>query len=117
VIQEDQFTLIKIRCRSLRRWTHGENNSFSSYTHVSSITDPTNPASLLDYAEVNFYLADAAERSISGTPVSAAGFTIKVTASFEQWGATGVAATYLILQSSLCYSTRNMESKIGNQLC
>jgi hypothetical protein len=34
---------------------YGENNSFSSYTHVSSVTDPTNPASLLDYAEVNFY--------------------------------------------------------------
>jgi hypothetical protein len=38
------------------------------------VIDPTNPASLLDYAEVNFYLADAAERSISGTPAAAAGF-------------------------------------------
>jgi hypothetical protein len=33
---------------------YGENNSF--ITHVSDIViDPTNPASLLDYAEVNFY--------------------------------------------------------------
>jgi hypothetical protein len=33
---------------------YGENNSLS-YTHVSDIViDPTNPASLLDYAEVNF---------------------------------------------------------------
>jgi hypothetical protein len=39
-----------------------------------------------------------------------------ITASFEQWGASGVAS-YLLPQSSLCYSTRNMESKIGNQLC
>jgi hypothetical protein len=28
------------------------------------VIDPTNPASLLDYAEVNFYLADAAERQV-----------------------------------------------------
>jgi hypothetical protein len=42
------------------------------------VIDPTNPASLLDYAEVNFYLADAAERSISGTPAAAAGFYNKV---------------------------------------
>jgi hypothetical protein len=48
------------------------------------VIDPTNP-SLLDY-EVNFYLADAAERSISGTPAAAAGFYNKgITASFNYW--------------------------------
>lgn len=97
---------------------YGENNSFTSYTHVSSIViDPTNPASLLDYAEVNFYLADAAERSISGTPVSAAGFYNKgITASFEQWGATGVAA--YLLNPKVAYATApgTWKVKIGNQL-
>jgi hypothetical protein len=38
---------------------------------VSDIVIDQQPASLLDYAEVNFYLADAAERSISGTPAAA----------------------------------------------
>jgi hypothetical protein len=48
------------------------------------LIDPTNPASLLDYAEVNFYLADAAERSISGTP-AAAGFYNKGITAFNYW--------------------------------
>ena len=64
---------------------YGDNNAFSSYTHVSArVIDPTNPASLIDYSEVCFYLADAAERSISGTPATAADFYNKgITASFE----------------------------------
>jgi hypothetical protein len=49
------------------------------------VIDPTNPAASL-LAEVNFYLADAAERSISGTPAAAAGFYNKgITASFNYW--------------------------------
>lgn len=98
--------------------TYGAVSSFSTNTNVSSIvTDPTNPASLLDYAEVNFYLADAAERSISGTPVSAADFYNKgITASFEQWGATGVAA--YLLNPNVAYATApgTWKVKIGNQL-
>jgi hypothetical protein len=58
-----------------------------------------NPASLLDYAEVNFYLADAAERSISGTPAAAAGFYNKgITASFN-WD-------FLMLKLLLTYLIR-----------
>jgi hypothetical protein len=70
----------------------------TSYTHVSDIViDPTNPASLLDYAEVNFYLADAAERSISGTP-AAAGFYNKGHSFIQLLGLSNAeaTATYLI---------------------
>jgi hypothetical protein len=45
---------------------------------VSDIVIDPQPASLLDYAEVNFYLADAAERSISGTLLLQLDSTIKV---------------------------------------
>lgn len=97
---------------------YGDNNSFSSYTHVSArITDPTNPASLLDYSEVCFYLADAAERSISGTPATAAGFYNKgVTASFDYWGAPNVTA--YLLNPAVNYATASgtWKVKIGNQL-
>jgi hypothetical protein len=84
---------------------YGENNSFSSYTHVSDIViDPTNPASLLDYAEVNFYLADAAERSISGTPAAAAGFYNKgITASFNYWDF--LMLTACLLNPNVAYAT------------
>jgi hypothetical protein len=97
---------------------YGDNNSFSAYTHVSArITDPTNPASLIDYAEVCFYLADAAERSISGTPANAASFYNQgITASFAYWGTPNVA-TYL-LNPAVNYTTATgtWKVKIGTQL-
>ena len=97
---------------------YGDNNSFTSYTHVSDrIEDPTNPAALMDYSEVCFYLADAAERSISGTPAAAAGFYNKgITASFEYWGTPNVAA--YLLNPAVNYATASgtYKVKIGNQL-
>jgi hypothetical protein len=97
---------------------YGDNNSFPAYTHVSArIIDPTNPASLIDYSEVCFYLADAAERSISGTPATAASFYNKgITASFEYWGAPDVAA--YLLNPAVNYATASgtWKVKIGTQL-
>lgn len=97
---------------------YGDNNSFSAYTHVSErIMDPTNAASLMDYSEVCFYLADAAERSISGTPAAAAGFYNKgITASFDYWGTPNVAA--YLLNPAVNYATASgtWKVKIGTQL-
>lgn len=97
---------------------YGDNNSYTRYTHVSNrIIDPANPASLIDYSEVSFYLADAAERSISGTPAAAAGFYNQgITASFDYWGTTGVA-TYLA-NPNVNYATApgTWKVKIGKQL-
>jgi hypothetical protein len=105
---------------------YGDNNSFGSYTHINGynngaggvgLHDPTLKACLIDYAEVCFYLADAAERSISGTPAAAAGFyNSGITASFDYWGATDVA-TYLA-NPSVAYATApgTAKQKIGNQL-
>lgn len=97
---------------------YGDNNSFSAYSHVSArIIDPTNPASLMDYSEVCFYLADAAERSISGTPANAAAFYNKgITASFAYWGTPNVAA--YLLNPAVNYATASgtWKVKIGTQL-
>lgn len=97
---------------------YGDNNSFSSYTHVSArITDPTNPASLLDYSEVCFYLADAAERSISGTPAAAAGFyNAGITASFDYWATPNVAAYLLNPDVNYATAQGTWKVKIGTQL-
>lgn len=97
---------------------YGDNNSYTRYTHVSNrIVDPSNPASLIDYAEVSFYLADAAERSISGTPVAAPGFYNQgITASFDYWGTTGVTA--YLANPNVNYATApgTWKVKIGKQL-
>jgi Starch-binding associating with outer membrane len=97
---------------------YGDNNSFSAYTHVSDrIIDPTNEASLIDYAEVCFYLADAAERSISGTPANAANFYNQgITASFDYWGTPNVAAYLLNPAVNYATASGNWKVKIGTQL-
>ncbi|GGW69059.1 SusD-like starch-binding protein associating with outer membrane [Winogradskyella epiphytica] len=96
---------------------YGDNNSFSSYTHVGErMLDPTNPASLIDFSEVSFYLADAAERSLSGTPAMAEGFyNDAITASFNDWGVPDVAS--YLAQSDVNYATApgTWKEKIGKQ--
>ena len=97
---------------------YGDNNSFSTYTHVSDVViDPTNPACLMDYSEVCFYLADAAERSISGTPADAAGFYNKgITASFDYWGTSNVAAYLINPDVNYATASGDWKVKIGTQL-
>lgn len=97
---------------------YGDNNAFSSYTHVSErIIDPTNPACLLDFSEVSFYLADAAERSISGTPASAAGFyNDGIKASFAYWNTPGVDAYLLNPKVNYATAPGSYKVKIGTQL-
>jgi hypothetical protein len=68
------------------------------------VIDPTNP-SLLDYAEVNFYLADAAERSISGTAAAAGFYNKGITASFNYWGLSNAEATAYLLKPNVAYAT------------
>jgi len=54
------------------------------------------PAYVMTYAEVEFLLAEAAERGIAGQTGAAAHYDAGVTASILQWGGTaGDAATYL----------------------
>jgi hypothetical protein len=97
---------------------YGENNSFTSYTHVGSrVIEQTNPASLMDFAEVSFYLADAAERSISGTPAQAAAFyNAGITASFDYWKTPNVAAYLLNPKVNYATAPGTWKVKIGNQL-
>jgi hypothetical protein len=100
---------------------YGDNNAFSLYTHVSDrIIDPTNPASLLDYSEVCFYRAHAAEESKAGTtPASAAGFyNAGIAASFDYWGASNTDLAAYLLNPAVNYATASgtWRVKIGTQL-
>ncbi len=96
---------------------YGDNNSYNLYTHVGErMLDPTNPASLIDYAEVSFYLADAAERSLSGTPALAAGFyNDGITASFDYWGVSGIAAYLAKPNVNYVTAPGSWKEKIGRQ--
>jgi hypothetical protein len=96
---------------------YGDNNSYNLYTHIGApMLDPTNPASLIDYSEVSFYLADAAERSLSGTPAMAAGFYNEgITASFDYWGVPDVADYLAKPAVKYTAAPGTWEEKIGRQ--
>ena len=102
---------------------YGGSSGFSSYTHVggydtgSLMHDPTFPASLLDFTEVSFYLAEAAEQSLVGTPADAEGhYNNGITASFDDWGVADVA-TYLA-NPDVAYTTAagDWREKLGTQM-
>ena len=72
------------------------NFSLSDYSRPNmSIRSPDSPSWIMTYSELMFIKAEAAERSLVGTPAQAAAFyTAAITASMEQWGigATAIAA-------------------------
>lgn len=91
-------------------------NYFTNSQPGDIMYQPTTPASLIDYSEISFFLAEAAERSFVGTPANAAGhYNNAITASFNYWGAPN-AAGYL-LKPNVAYATAagNWKQKIGTQ--
>ncbi len=98
---------------------YGDNNSYASYTHIGApFHTPDLPAVLLGYSEVEFLLAEAAERSMVGAPVDAEGhYNNGVTASFEEWGNTATEATAYLAQPTVAYATAapTWQEKIGVQ--
>ncbi|GAA4280839.1 SusD/RagB family nutrient-binding outer membrane lipoprotein [Gaetbulibacter aestuarii] len=95
---------------------YGENNSYESYTHVGDmLTDPTNPASLMDYAEVSFYLADAAARGWSVGGTAEEHYNNGITASFDYWGVADVASYLAKPEVAYATASGDWREKIGTQ--
>jgi hypothetical protein len=102
---------------------YGDNNSFPNYSHIGGeaagtlMHSPTHPASLIDFSEVSFFLAEAAERSFVGTPADAEGhYNNGITASFDSWGMAADAAAYLATPAvAYTTATGTWRQKIGTQ--
>lgn len=96
---------------------YGLNSSYANFSHIGDMFYvSTLPHILLDYSNVEFMLAEAAERSIVGTPVVAAvHYTAAITASFDYYEVPGAAA--YLLQPSVAYATATgtWKQKIGTQ--
>lgn len=97
---------------------YGTANNYSAFTQVGDIFHtPDLPGTIMNYAEMEFLMAEAAERggyNVTGT--AAEHYNAGIMASFDQWGADG-AADYLA-QPSVAYATAagNWKQKIGTQL-
>lgn len=93
---------------------YGGSNSFPEYSHVGDrLHEATNPGILLDYAEVEFHLAEAAKLGYSGTGSAEEHYNAAITASILYWGGTpGEAAAYLS-ESDVAYD--NSDEQLATQ--
>jgi hypothetical protein len=95
----------------------GVNNNYANYSHVGTvIIQPNFEGLLLDYAEVEFILAEAAARwGITGSPETH--YNKAITASITYWGGTPVNVTAYLAQPNVAYATAagDYKQKIGEQ--
>ena len=100
-------------------YSGGQPGASSNYATFSkpdeALTDPEAPATLLSYAEVEFFLAEAKERGFNVPGTAAQHYANAVTASILEWGGTTAEATAYLLRSGVAYSSANWKQRIGEQ--
>ena len=95
---------------------YGASNSFPEYTHVGeAFLDPALPGIFIDYAEVEFYLAEAAARDYGVPGTAQSHYQNAVTASILYWGGTVAEANAYLAQPAVSFDESNWEEYIGIQ--
>lgn len=102
-------------------YSGGDPGASSNYATFSkpaeAITVPDYPNDLLDYAEVEFLLAEAVERGMNVGGTAAGHYNAAITASIEFWGGTPTEVAAYLAQPSVNYATAagSWKQKIGVQ--
>jgi hypothetical protein len=97
---------------------YGFSNAYANYSHVSTkIAAATLEGILMEYAEVEFLLAEAVERGFTVPGTAETHYNNAITASILYWGGTAAEANAYLLQPSVAYTTAagNYKEKIGTQ--
>lgn len=95
---------------------YGSENVYGSYSHVNpELLKPDNYAYLFDAAEVNFMLAEAAERGFTVGNTAAVYFTNGIKASMDFWGVNAVDRDAYIAANNYATLPGTWKQKIGNQ--
>ena len=97
--------------------TYGSNNTFALRSHVGApFYEPTLEGLLLDYAEVEFLLAEAVERGLL-TGDAETHYNAGITASMEYWGVGEEGVEDYLANPNVAYSTAegSWKQKIGVQ--
>jgi len=97
---------------------YGYSNNFSQCSHIAdAIQEPTYPSILMDYTELAFLLAEAAERgySVGGTAVSY--YNAGIESSILSWGGSQADVDAYLAQANVAYATAagDWKQKIGTQ--
>jgi hypothetical protein len=94
-------------------------SSYSKFSHFSDMirVTPTYPVIICDYVEVEFLLAEAAERGLGGVTNAEAHYNNAILASMKYWGVADADAAAYLAQPEVAYTTAagNYKQKIGNQ--
>lgn len=96
----------------------GVKNSFGKFTHVGDVIQlPDFKGTYLDYAEVEFLLAEAVERGVAVSGSASSHYSNAITASMEDWGIEQSAINAYLSQSGVSYATAagTWQQKIGEQ--
>jgi hypothetical protein len=96
----------------------GKGNTYSVFSKPSTtITAPDYPGDILDYAEIQFYLAEAAARGYNVGGTAGTFYTNGIKASISFWGGSDAAATTYLALPSVAYATATgtWQQKIGTQ--
>ncbi|MFH0895283.1 MAG: SusD/RagB family nutrient-binding outer membrane lipoprotein [Bacteroidota bacterium] len=97
---------------------YGQSNAYSQYSHVAAaIQDPTFEGTILDYAEVEFLLAEAAELTFNVGGTAESHYNAAITASITYWGGTAAEITTYLADPRVAYTTAagTYQQKIGMQ--
>jgi|ADGO01.1.fsa_nt_gi hypothetical protein len=97
---------------------YGSGNTFANFSHASDkVLEPDLPSVLMDYAEVEFLLAEAVERGMNVGGTAEEHYINAVTASITFWGGSDADAAAYLAQAEVDYSSApgSWEQKIGTQ--
>ena len=73
---------------------YGASNSYPKYSHISkTLENPTYPCVIMDYTEIQFYLAEAAAKNLGGVSGAQTYYDAAVKSSFNYWGSDDATAT------------------------
>ena len=94
---------------------YGYSNKYSHYSHLNAtLEDPTFPCVLMDYTEIQFYLAEAADKGLGGISGASTYYDAAVTSSFEYWGSdAATASTYLATNPYVDINSIGVQAWIG----
>jgi hypothetical protein len=96
----------------------GESSPYANFSAPAvNITKADFPGSLIDIAEVQFLLAEAAERGYTVGGTAGTFYSNAITASILDWGGTLASATTYLAHPSVTYATAagTWKQKIGTQ--
>ncbi len=97
---------------------YGTSNNFATFSKpADAILAPDFEAMFMDYAEVEFLLAEAVERGMNVGGTAKEHYSAAIRASIEYWGGSSADADAYLAQSSVAYESAagDWKQKIGTQ--